>query len=160
VLENKFKRLLTHKLIYAMKVCEKMPFDFYWEDPRFQCKKPVMNGSLITMFGDNFYHKDAQGNWIQENSAHSNKDGTCNFDHLNQDTKGENVLISNHFYYFGNSAIAIPDKFYDIICKGRGQKISQGKIIEDFIKWIENYKQGVHGDPINWAIYRQLKLLQ
>jgi hypothetical protein len=61
-----------HYLIYAMQVTEILTFDEYWEDERFQYKKPVLNGSLIQMYGDNFYHTDKNtGEWIQDQSAHS-----------------------------------------------------------------------------------------
>jgi len=118
-----------------------------------------MNGSLITMFGDNFYHKDENGAWIQENSAHSNRDGTCNMDHLRQDTNGENVLIAEHFFYFGNSAVSIPTEFHGIICKGIGQKMSKGQIIDNFIAWVKrNHNPGVNDTPINWLEFSQLNL--
>ena len=57
------KKGLRKKLIYAMQVTEKITFDDYWSDPRFQYKKPRMNGSRVAMFGDNFYHTDENGNW-------------------------------------------------------------------------------------------------
>lgn len=37
---------LNH-LIFAMKLEEKITFDEYWNDERFQCKKPILNGSLV-----------------------------------------------------------------------------------------------------------------
>ena len=40
------------KIIYAMQLEEKITFDQYWEDPRFQNKKPVINGTLVQMYGD------------------------------------------------------------------------------------------------------------
>src|SRR5690606_4234616 len=70
-------------LIYAMQLEEKISFQQYWEDPRFQYKKPVINGSLVEMHGDNFYHIDPiTRNWIQENSAHSLAKGEVNLEHL------------------------------------------------------------------------------
>lgn len=44
---------LVGYLIYAMKVDEVMDFDSYWSDPRFQVKKPVLNGSLKQIYGGN-----------------------------------------------------------------------------------------------------------
>ena len=66
---KKLNRL--HHLIYLMQVEEKITFEQYWDDPRFQYKKPVLNGSLAQMYGDNIYHRDRKANqWVQENSAH------------------------------------------------------------------------------------------
>jgi len=57
------------------------------------------------MLGDNIYHKDINGDWIQEDSHHSNPDGTPNVVNLNRDTgDSDQVLISSYFLYFGNQA--------------------------------------------------------
>lgn len=39
----------ANKLIYAMQVGEKLTFNEYWNDPRFQYKKPIINGTLVQM---------------------------------------------------------------------------------------------------------------
>jgi hypothetical protein len=144
---------LNH-LIYAMQVDEKITMQSYWEDPRFHYKKPVINGSMVQMYGDNFYHKDpSTGEWIQENSAHSLEGGIVNEEHLKTDTGGEFVLISTHFYYFGDSALKIPEQFLDICNQGRNIK-SNGintEIADSFLSWLEkNHQPGIIGDPINW----------
>lgn len=93
------------KCILLMKVSEKISFQEYWEDNRFQRKKPVYNGSNIQMLGDNIYHKDENGDWIQEESHHSEPNGTTNIKNLKTDTgKSDQVLISDCFLYFGNQA--------------------------------------------------------
>lgn len=93
------------KSIYLMKVSETMTFNNYWSDARFARKKPLRNGSLMMMVGDNVYHQEV-GNktWIQLDSHHSNPDGSTNEGNLETDTSSDNVLISDHFYYFGKSA--------------------------------------------------------
>ena len=152
-------RKLRHHLIYAMKVSEILSMDDYWNDERFEYKKPVINGPLITMYGDNFYHKDDAGNWKQEDSAHSNNDGSPNETHLKTDTGGENVLIAEIFYYFGMQAPEIPDELKKICHTGIGEKklnIDEG---ENLIRWVEsNFTKGIHGDPVNWVEYDQIDL--
>lgn len=143
---------LNH-LIYAMKLEEKLTFQEYWEDERFQYKKPKLNGSLVQMYGDNFYHKDPKtDNWIQEDAAHSLANGVNN-KHLKSDVSGEFVLISKEFYYFGNSNLKIPKSLQDICSKGRNmmwRKIPN-KIKIEFVNWLtKNNTIGIHGDPINW----------
>jgi len=154
------KKWLRRKLIYAMQVSEKITFDDYWSDPRFQYKKPKMNGSRVAMFGDNFYHTDENGNWIQEDSAHSMQDGTCNQGHLKKDTSSRNVLISEHFYYFGTNAPTIPNEFLEICKEGIGEKKFENiQLADDFINWVTiNFKTGIHGDPLNWVRSNQLSL--
>lgn len=105
---SKLGKGLHRKCILLMKVTEKMSFQQYWEDDRFQLKKPCRNGSLMKMVGDNIYHKDESGEWQQEDSHHSLPDGTTNFENLNRDTgKCEHVLLSNYFFYFGKDAVDV-----------------------------------------------------
>ncbi|EKN6384286.1 hypothetical protein DVP09_11610 [Yersinia enterocolitica] len=100
-------KLVKHKCILLMKVTEKISFNDYWVDTRFSIKKPARNGSNVQMLGDNIYHKDDNNQWIQEDSHHSNADGSFNMTNLERDTKAEQVLISDHFYYFGDKAVEV-----------------------------------------------------
>ena len=141
---------LEGQLIFAMEVTEKMTFNQYWNDPRFQFKKPIFNGSLKQTYGDNIYHRESSGDWHQENSHHSYEDGKTNYLNLNRDTKSDNVLISSNFYYFGDGNIEIPEEFGLEICiKKQGYKKIKLEIAERFIQWLqENYEPGYNGDPI------------
>src|SRR5882724_8105509 len=128
-----------HHLIFAMKLEEKITLNEYWEDPRFQYKKPVINGSLMQMYGDNFYHQNPKTKkWIQENSAHSSEGGTTNPKHLKIDTEGKYVLISTTFCYLGNKSILIPKKYWEICSEGRNMKGPSipALIAEKFIEWV------------------------
>lgn len=141
-------------LIYAMQVEEKITMEKYWEDSRFQFKKPVINGSLVQMYGDNFYHRDPKTNkWKQEDSAHSLQGGKTNKEHLQTDTGGEFVLISQTFYYFGEKAFKIPNQFQQICNQGRNIKSNSipVEVADKFVGWLtKKYKGGIHGDPISW----------
>ena len=96
------------KCILLMKVSEKMSFQSYWEDERFSLKKPCRNGTHVKMLGDNIYHKNHANEWIQEDSHHSNSDGTPNVGNLQRDTgSSDQVLISKDFFYFGSEAIPV-----------------------------------------------------
>jgi Nucleotide modification associated domain 2 len=142
---------LRNKLIFAMQVTESMTFDEYWNNPKFELKKPQMNGSLMQAYGDNIYFFNAKTNlWHQENSHHSNKDGTINYHNLNRDTKRNKVLVSNNFYYFGKDCPEIPIEFHDKICHSRRHKnITNIEDIEKLINWIEsNYEPNyIHNYP-------------
>ena len=142
-------------LIFAMRLEEKITFQEYWNDPRFNYKKPVTNGSLVQMYGDNFYHRNPEtGEWIQENSAHSLTGGIPNQNHIETDTRGKFVLISQHFFYFGDHSVPIPEPFRDVCSRGRNMKSRSIPldVANSFIVWIqENYRMGIHGDPISWS---------
>jgi hypothetical protein len=158
-LEDVFGRMLRNHLVYAMQVSEIIPIEDYWEDSRFKCKKPILNGSLQLMYGDNFYHKDSNGNWIQEDSAHSNQDGTPNLKHLETDTGGQNSVISKDFYYFGQATPMLPQNLHSICHQGIGQKLLTEEQGREFVGWLtSHFEPGIHGRPINWVNYNQLRL--
>jgi len=75
----------------------------------------VRNGIRVQMLGDNIYHKDENGSWIQEDSHHSNPNGTPNRVNLDRDTgKTEQVLVSSYFLYLGDKALTIDlDSIFD-----------------------------------------------
>lgn len=151
-IEKKVGINCNRKLIYAMRVDEKIGMNDYWHDSRFQYKKPIINGSKLTMFGDNFYHiNDETGNWIQEDSAHS-KEGYVNQKHLEIDVKGQNALISKEFFYFGSNSIDIPEEHKVIIHKTQGMKRPEPVEGNSFVDWLySNFKTGIHGMPCNWS---------
>lgn len=101
-------RSVKRRCILLMKVSEKVSFQDYWDQDRFALKKPVRNGSRVQMLGDNIYHKDGNGDWIQEDSHHSNADGTPNSANLDRDTGiTDQVLVSTYFLYFGDRALSV-----------------------------------------------------
>jgi hypothetical protein len=142
-----------NKLIYAMQVTEKITYNQYSINTKYRNKKPVMNGSLVQMYGDNIYFKNLFNEWSQENSHHSNEDGTINMDNLKRDTSSQYVLLSNNFYYFGNNYIDIPNNLVSSICKkGPGFRyiddIKNALILIDILE--KNYQKGNNGNPIQF----------
>lgn len=109
----------SNKLIYMAKISEVLTYDQYWKDERFVCKKPVMNGSIKKLYGDNIYHHGADGKWIQEDSHHANNDGTVNINNLNRDTgTTDRVLVCNDFVYLGRSMVDLPAEFNSCVHRG------------------------------------------
>lgn len=101
----------TGRCVFAMRVDRKLSFNEYWNAPEFRDKKPVRNGSMKMLVGDNIYCRDpASGQWHQADSHHSNADGSANQHNLKKDTRVDAVLISSHFYYFGTSAPIVPER--------------------------------------------------
>jgi len=79
------------QLIHAMRISEKISFNEYWHNPNYATKKPVMNGSLKKMYGDNIYYFNGT-KWIQVDSHHSLEDGSPNKHNLRKDTSVNSVL--------------------------------------------------------------------
>jgi len=145
----------VEKLIFAMQVAEIMSLNSYWQDQRFQYKKPVMNGTLSTIFGDNFYYLDESENWVQIDCTHRNEDGIYNEEHIRKDTAGENALIAEKFYYFGDNAQTIPDNLKSVCHTTQGMKIVKPEDLSiQFLEWLQNtFENGMHGYPISWLTY-------
>jgi hypothetical protein len=145
--------MYAEKLIFAMKVDEKIRMDTYWQDERFQVKKPVLNGSKKQMYGDNIYYPIDGGKLSQCNSHHSYAGGEVNYINLNRDLGGVYVLLGQEFYYWGAAAVEMPENLRILIC-GHGcrncKKISfqeRTHLIDEFLTWIGHYEKGRLGDP-------------
>lgn len=140
---------LNNDLVFAMKISEKMSFNEYWEDPRFQYKKPIMNGSVQTSFGDNIYRycKD-KNRWFQADSHHSYADGVPNLLNLRRDTGSDAILIADEFFYFGNSPITIPQQNKVKLKIVRNYKVIDTQTSLEIWEWLkEQYEYGIIDFP-------------
>lgn len=106
----KSKYNLAGRLVYAMRVAEVLDFTSYWNDPRFLAKRPVLNGSLKLVYGDNIYRRVGK-RWAQADSHHSLDNGRPNEANIEQDTGADRVLIATKFVYWGASAPTIQSRF-------------------------------------------------
>ena len=140
-------------LVYAMRVSEVMTFNEYWQDCRFQEKRPDMYASISKAFGDNIYFKDKTGQWIQQDSHHSYANGNPNPDNICHDTKVDRVLISMKYVYWGGSGPQIPASSGIDICKrGPGHRCKFcKKLVKDCIAWLCSLNEtGYCGAPLEW----------
>ena len=133
--------LYKNRLIYAMIVSEKLTFDEYWNCERYECKRPFMNGSKKKMYGDNVYHISKEtGKIIQEDSHHSFEHGVTNTLNYTRDLSGEYVLIAEEFWYWGGSAIELPDEFLGLANVRRSHIVkterSDSALIHSFLSWL------------------------
>ena len=145
------------RCIFGMRVTETLSFDDYWADPRFEAKKPVWNGSRAMMLGDNIYHRDnAASPWQQEDSHHSRPDGTPDPSNIANDTQKNKMLISDHFVYFGDQALKVPESIFSSMSyiNGRGHRKFSEVEAEPLTDWFKAVTQGrigeVLGDPFQF----------
>lgn len=138
-----------YKLIYMAKVSEVITFDEYWNNPKYARKKPVMNGSYKKLYGDNIYHHLPNGTWMQEDSHHTNEDGSINFHNLTRDTgTSDHVLVSYDFFYFGKSMIEIPYNYKSCIKHGVGYKRPDRNLCAGLWKYLcEHFEKGLTDTP-------------
>ncbi len=154
---------LAGYLIYAMKVDEVMDFDSYWNDPRFLCKRPVTNGSLKQIYGDNIYHR-VDDRWIQADSHHSLDEGRPNPKNIDHDTSVNRLLIARKFVYFGDAAPYIPEDFRpyqptdeDICCPSQGHRVASHQFATAFESWLDNRGEwGVQGMPLEFNAHNRI----
>jgi hypothetical protein len=67
------------------------------------------------------------------------------------DLGGDHVLISNHFYYFGDKPIKLPDSLLPLIHSQQGHKVDSNQpYLEEFVEWLDSLGlelNKLHGDP-------------
>ena len=142
------------QVIYWMKVDEILDFNAYWNDPRFESKKPQMAGGLIGCYGDNIYHRDKlTDEWIQENSFHKDGEGLGRGNLANDTGKTDNVLISKTFAYWGENAPHFPNHLTHLIPPKQGDRYNAtDEENQAILNWIQSTQDhGIHGWPVDWA---------
>jgi hypothetical protein len=143
-------------LAYVMRIDEAMTYEAYWEDPRFEHKKPLRRSSLRHAYGDNIYSKDGVGQWRQADSHHSLEDGSINPRNVVNDTQTNRVLIGWQFAYWGANALPIPTVFSgagdETILLTRGHRSHfSSSFVDSFVTWFESLQeQGCVGEPAQW----------
>lgn len=106
------------RMIFVMKVDERMGLHSYFHDTRFADKKAVPASSdPVERVGDNVYFRtdDGKWGWIP---GHVHDTG------LNiglQDIRGDTVFVGADFVYFGREPALLPDEFLASV-PGRGIK--------------------------------------
>jgi len=112
------------KLVYAMRVDERLTRQEYFSSSRFAQKKPLKAGNYQQTRGDNLRPRN-------------------DFERHDQF-----VLISSYFYYFGDCALEIPERFKFAEKSGPGFRYIDPEKFSPFLKWLEeNGKLGKQGEP-------------
>jgi len=154
------KRRREKYLVYVMRITGAMTFDEYWNDPRFQVKKPNLRGSKKQAFGDNIYWREPKDKrWCQADSHHSLTDGTPNPSNIRADTAANRVLFSEDFIYWGGSGPQVPAGFlnygpdHETLLVGRNHKsVFPQAFVEKFVAWIRSRGEtGYLGEPLDWC---------
>jgi len=132
------KKFGPNRLAYIMRISEILTFDQFYssQDSRFRCKKPQFD-----LNGDNIYYRK-NGRFVQIPNAHHGSK------HKFKDTRSDQVLISDLFWYFGGSGPELPSRLRKgIIKEGQAHyKIEDTKVIKSLVSFIcRKYRPGVLG---------------
>ncbi len=143
-----------YKIIYAMQVEEILSYKEYYRDKRFAAKIPknFITGKTKGECGDNIYKPLPNEKFRQLPSHHSNKKHheIENIKSKNHDMKGEKVLISKRFHYFGGKAIKLPKELRGLkVGRGHRNRFSED-VIKKFLSFIAERQKGLCAFPTLW----------
>jgi hypothetical protein len=125
-----------------MRVSEILDSDAYYQDKRFSAKKASAR-SWRKRCGDNIYFRNHVGEWVQAVAFYHTTPES-----IEQDIRYHRVFVSDHFFYFGERAPAMPRQYRSLIQTRHGCSYHQGKLVEAFVAWLEEaYRPGMRGEP-------------
>lgn len=135
------------RVVYAMQITDKMTmrdYDDWAQEERPEKIPDWRSRDWKPKLGDAVYNFSELPPRVREGGPHG-------LEHRDHDLSGEFALLSEHFYYFGDKPVALPDHLLGIIKRGPGHRGPQNaSFLEPFIEWIESLdiKPNVpHGNP-------------
>jgi len=138
-----------HRIVYFMRVDDKIPFDRYWSDPRFRNKRPRPDDEVVRKCGDNIYESLPGGEYRQLRSVHS-KECTEDPKKKAHDLKSKYVLISTTFSYFGSKTLPLPKQLAALVVQPGCRSRFSAEVIAAFLRYARRPKPGVHARPRCW----------
>jgi len=139
---------ISGHVVYAMKVSRTLSMREYDEFCRkkLRGKIPVRGSRYFKKrVGDCIYDFSNSDEPRLRPSVHTEKNRSV-------DLSGQNVLLSEHFFYFGNRPCRLPDQLSAIVKRNRGHKShANTPYVDAFVDWIEGLKlrqNRLYGDPI------------
>lgn len=131
-------------VIYVMQVEEVLSFADYWADKRFRNRRP---GATFTP--DNIYRPARDGSLEQvPNHVHGATETAT-------DVGGRNVLVSQKFWYFGETSPMISTDLAHLIHASRGHAVDKSRRLDDLehlVNWLEAWDSGLHGNPVDRSL--------
>lgn len=122
------------RLVYAMRITEKMRMEEYDYYTKHYLPKKIpdwSNHDHRRRLGDSIYDFSTRPPILRQ-SVHTKEN-------MKRDLGGEYALLSDHFFYFGDAAIFLPDHLTPIIKQGQGHKSkSNATYFDKFVQWIHS----------------------
>ena len=133
------------RLVYAMKVTEIMSLEEY---DKFCTRK--LSKKIPDLESKDYRRQVGDCQYDYSDEYASQRPGVHSRKNRAKDLRGENSLLSKHFYYFGNKAEKIPFRFWELCRQGQGHQLQKNdKVKEAFVKWLTNKfeKNKLYGEP-------------
>jgi hypothetical protein len=126
-------RRLRRCVVYAMKVTSKLTMARYDAYTRRELRRKIpyqVNGDRRRGLGDSIYDFSS-GPPVLRPSVHD-------VEERRTDLGGRYILLSNHFYYFGDHPRRLPDGLLPIVKHGQGHRSRLNARYEaSFVSWLE-----------------------
>jgi hypothetical protein len=138
---------LTGQVVYAMRVTQRMSMREYDTFCRKSLPGKVPHWDSVEFkkrVGDCIYDFSGSGSPRLRPSVHDERNREV-------DLSGENALLSEHFYYFGDQPRELPEDLRPIVHQTQGHKSrANSQHAERFVTWIEGLglaPNQLHGEP-------------
>jgi hypothetical protein len=147
---------ISRNAVYIMKVTKKLTMAEYDDWAKKHCARKIPewgSKNIRRRVGDSIYDFDFR--------PPQQREGVHGKGNIPIDLGGKYVLLSKHFYYFGNSPIEIPDFLEPIIHRTQGHRVRLNqKYLPVFIKWIKSLRlkpNKLYGQPVYEAFLEGVK---
>jgi hypothetical protein len=138
---------ISKKVVYAMKVTKILPLKEYDNFCLASLSMKIpdwTSADFRRKMGDCIYDFSGGDEPRLRRSIHK-------AENRKRDLSGKNVLLSKHFYYFGDKPIALPPELQEIVHPAQGHKShANDPYLTEFVNWIESgkwEKNEVLGEP-------------
>jgi len=137
------------RLVYVMEVSEKFDYNKYYEDRRFEQKKPRRDRTWRERAGNNIYFLNSSGKHMQDQNACYHTDAAK----VEQDLKHPLVFAGTNFAYFGEKAetcdaLLLPERFHWCLPQRAIKYLTDDcQDYEPFVRWAFSYGRGIIGLP-------------
>nr|WP_198999685.1 hypothetical protein [Flavobacterium sp. ASV13] len=136
---------LSDSVVYAMKVTEKLSLEDYDKFCRNNLVKKIpkwFSKDYRLRVSDCIYD-------YSESSIPKLRKSVHNPDNIKRDLGGKSVLLSTHFFYFGEEARLLPQELKYIIRRGQKHLVfDDSEVISKFENWLSQYKKNkIYAEP-------------
>jgi hypothetical protein len=125
---------VSGKVVYAMRVSQTMTMEEYDHLTQRDLPNKIpdwRNPDVRRRLGDSIYDFSTKPPTVRR--------GVHNEENLERDLRGPRALLSDHFFYFGDRPIRLPDDLTPIINQGQGHRSrSNDPHFDRFVQWIHS----------------------